>query len=67
MSSCFPVRLAYQFTRHRPEQLVEEQAVINLHSAQGANRIRLYLAPCGSFDVTPAVTLPVALPSDRAI
>lgn len=39
-------------------QLANEAAVIKLRGVQGANRIRLYLALGGSFDATPAATLP---------
>jgi NodT family efflux transporter outer membrane factor (OMF) lipoprotein len=45
------------------EQLVAEQALIRIRSAQGANLIRLYLALGGSFDSTPSV--PVDIASDQ--
>jgi hypothetical protein len=38
-------------------QFITEANFIKLRSAQGANRIRLYLALGGSFDATPAATL----------
>jgi outer membrane protein, multidrug efflux system len=46
-------------------QLVNEAAVIKLRSVQGANRIRLHLALGGSFDATPAATLPPPAPAPR--
>jgi len=39
-------------------EIVTEAAVIKLRSVQFANRVRLHLALGGSFDATPATTLP---------
>jgi outer membrane protein TolC len=41
------------------QQLAAEAAVIKSRSAQGANRIQLYLALGGSFDATPAASTAV--------
>jgi NodT family efflux transporter outer membrane factor (OMF) lipoprotein len=46
------------------EQLATAATLIKLKSAQGANRIRLYLALGGSFDTAPATTFP-KLGADR--
>ncbi|MCG6877216.1 MAG: TolC family protein, partial [Betaproteobacteria bacterium] len=47
-------------------QFITEANFIKLRSTQGANRIRLYLALGGSFDPTPAATLPVLAPPARS-
>lgn len=41
-------------------QLAAVSQVIKLHGVQRANRVRLHLALGGSFDATPAATLPAA-------
>ena len=45
-------------------QLITEASVIQLHDAQGANRIRLHLALGGSFDAKPAAS-PAPAPAPR--
>jgi outer membrane protein, multidrug efflux system len=46
-------------------QFITEANFIKLRSTQGTNRIRLYLALGGSFDATPAATLPPAASDSR--
>jgi len=50
--------------RLQSEQLATEAFVIKLRGAQGANRIRLHLTLGGSFDATPAATLPAPRRAD---
>jgi len=47
------------------EQLVAQEEVIKLRNMQGTNRIRLYLVLGGSFDSSPADTLPDEIIASR--